>query len=281
MNERFRRGEEGPEAGARSASAATTTTGDTRTTAAEPATRVEPGHETDVREPRFRRDEHAPRHALEDDHVVEHDRDHVVDRDHDHDTGAVGRTGLTAGTMRDVRARQREEFGGIHWGASFFGWLSAMGLAAILAGLVSAAGATLSLTTGAENQANNGNADTIGIVGGILFLVLLGVAYFAGGYVAGRMSRFDGARQGLGVWIIALTVAVILAVAGALLGGEYNVLSDLNLPNIPIDNGDLATGGLIALALALGVTLLAAIAGGKAGERYHRRVDRVAVDPRL
>ena len=64
-------------------------------------------------------------------------------------------------------------------------------------------------------------------------LVVLVVSYFAGGYVAGRMSRFDGARQGLGVWLVALIVTVVLAVAGAVLGGEYNVLSQLNLPRIP------------------------------------------------
>src|SRR4051812_16155196 len=72
-----------------------------------------PNTETERTERRFSRDEHAPR------------------------------AGIAAGTMRDVRARQREEFGGINWGASFFGWLSAAGLGAILAGIVSAAGATL------------------------------------------------------------------------------------------------------------------------------------------
>jgi MFS family permease len=108
-------------------------------------------------------------------------------------------------------------------------------------------------------------------------LVVLALAYFAGGYVAGRMSRFDGARQGAGVWIIALLVAITLAVAGAVLGAEYNVLSQLNLPRIPINEGDLATGGLIALAIGLVTTLLAALAGGKAGERYHRKVDRAAI----
>ncbi len=115
------------------------------------------------------------------------------------------------------------------------------------------------------------------LVAPVALLVALALAYFAGGYVAGRMSRFDGARQGLGVWIIALVVAVTLAVAGAVLGAEYNVLSQLNLPRIPVDEGDLATGGLIALAIGLVATLLAALAGGKAGERYHRKVDRVAV----
>ena len=62
------------------------------------------------------------------------------------------------------------------------------------------------------------------------------------------MSRFNGPRQGLGVWLIGLIVTVVLAVAGVLLGAEYNVLSQLNLPRIPVDEGTLTTGGLIALA---------------------------------
>jgi hypothetical protein len=183
--------------------------------------------------------------------------------------------GLDAGTMAAARERQRDAYGGINWGAAFFGWLAAAGLGALLTGLVSAAGATLAL---GARQASGGEVATIGAAGAIALLVVLVVAYFAGGYVAGRMSRFDGARQGLGVWIVAVVVAVLLAIAGAVLGGEYNVLARLDLPRIPVDEGDLATGGVIALLLAVLGTLLAAMAGGKAGERYHRKVDRVAVD---
>ena len=47
-----------------------------------------------------------------------------------------------------------------------------------------------------------------GIGGGIAVLVVLFLAYLAGGYVAGRMSRFDGARQGLAVWVIGLLVVL-------------------------------------------------------------------------
>ena len=88
------------------------------------------------------------------------------------------------------------------------------------------------------------------------------------------MSRFDGARQGIGAWLIGLIVTVVLAVAGALLGAEYNVLERLNLPALPVGDTELATGGAIALAVVLAGTLVAAMAGGKAGERYHRKVDR-------
>jgi len=115
---------------------------------------------------------------------------------------------------------------------------------------------------------------TLGIGGGIAVLVVLFLAYLAGGYVAGRMARFDGARQGVAVWVIGLLVVLLLAAAGAILGGQYNVLQQLNLPRIPIDEGTATTAGLITLVAILLVTLLGALLGGKLGERYHRKVDR-------
>jgi len=176
--------------------------------------------------------------------------------------------------VKEMQKRQRDEFGGLHWGSAFFGWLVAVGIATLLTAILSAAGAAVGLTQGASRQDVTTSADTIGIIGGIVLLAILLIAYYAGGYVAGRMSRFSGPKQGLGVWIIALAVTVVLAVAGAVLGAEYNVLSQLNLPRIPIGEGQLTTGGLIALAPIVLGTLLAAIAGGKAGTHYHRKIDR-------
>ena len=114
--------------------------------------------------------------------------------------------------------------------------------------------------------------------GGIAVLVVLFLAYLAGGYVAGRMARFDGARQGLAVWLIGLIVVVVLAAAGAILGAQYNVLEQLNLPRIPIDEGTATTAGIITLVAILVVTLLGAVLGGKLGDRYHRRMDRAGFD---
>ena len=176
--------------------------------------------------------------------------------------------------VKEMQRRQRDEFGGLHWGSAFFGWLVAVGIATLLTAIVSATGAAVGLTQGASTQDATTNADTIGIVGGIVLLAILLIAYYAGGYVAGRMSRFSGPKQGLGVWIIALAVTVVLAVAGAVLGAEYNVLSRLDLPRIPIGEGALTTGGLIALAAIVLGTLVAAVAGGKAGTHYHRKIDR-------
>lgn len=178
---------------------------------------------------------------------------------------------------RDVLARQRDEYGGINWGSAFFGWLVAIGVAALLTAILSAAGAAIGLTQSSPSQAGSqaqSSADTVGIIGGLILLVILALAYYAGGYTAGRMSRFDGPRQGLAVWLFGLIVTVVLAVAGVLLGAKYNVLSQLNLPRIPVDEGSLTTGGLIALLAIVIVTLLAAVAGGKQGTHYHRKIDR-------
>jgi hypothetical protein len=178
---------------------------------------------------------------------------------------------------RDARLRQREEFGGINGGAVFFGWIVAVGIGVLLTAIVSAAGAAIRLTDTVTTGDAKANADTVGIVGGALLIAIALIAYYAGGYVAGRMSRFDGARQGFGVWLFGLVVTLLIAAAGAILGDQYNVFEQLNLPRIPVSTSDLTTGGAIALAaIALG-SLLAAVIGGKVGERYHRRVDRAAL----
>jgi hypothetical protein len=185
----------------------------------------------------------------------------------------------TKGTARDAVDAQRSRYGGIKWGAAFFGWLSANGLAVLLVALLSAAGVAMGLTQGVPSTGEAvQEADTIGIVGGIVLLAILFLAYLAGGYVAGRMARFDGARQGIAVWIIGLLVVIALAVLGLVFGSEYNVLQQLNLPRIPIDEGTATTGGIIALVAILLVTLAGAILGGKMGDKYHRKVDRAGFD---
>ena len=174
--------------------------------------------------------------------------------------------------QQDAEDRARQKFGGFNWGAAFFGWLVAVGIATLLTAGLSAAGAAIGLTQVSGDEATQ-NAETIGIVGGILLLAVLMIAYYAGGYVAGRMSRFDGGRQGVGTWLIGLLVTIALAVAGAVLGSEFNLLAQVNLPSLPIGEGTLTTGGIVALvAIVLG-TLVAAFLGGKAGTHYHRKVD--------
>jgi len=188
---------------------------------------------------------------------------------------------------QQATARQKEQYGGIKVGSAFFGWLTATGMAVLLTALAAAAGTAVGVTTGtsltdAANQASQGSdtAKTVGLVGGIVLLVVLLVAYYAGGYVAGRMARFNGLRQGLAVWLWAVVIAIAVAVVAAVAGDKYDVLSKLNsFPRIPVNTGDITTGGLIALAAVAVASLVGALLGGLAGMRFHRKVDQAAFEP--
>jgi len=203
--------------------------------------------------------------------VVE--REPVADRDVDDEPRTIPAV-VAEDTVVAMRARQRDRFGGIRWGSAFFGLLSAIGLAAILLGIAAAAGVAFGLSE--INDVRTGTADTIGLGGAILLLAILALSWYCGGYVAGRMARFDGVRQGIGVWVWTLAIAAALAIAAVIGGTEYNVLQQLNLPNVAVGDQSLTTGGWLTLAAAVVVTLLFAILGGKAGDLFHRRVDRFA-----
>jgi hypothetical protein len=183
---------------------------------------------------------------------------------------------------QNVVAREKEEFGGFKFGSAFFGWLTATGTVVILTALVAGAGAALGLGTETSTDdltdAAKANAETIGIVGAVAVLVILLIAYYCGGYVAGRMSRFSGAKQGVAVWLWAVVIAIVVAIIGALAGGQFNVLSNLDtFPRIPINEGDLTAVGIITAVLAVVVSLVGAVLGGLAGMRFHRKVDRAGL----
>lgn len=182
----------------------------------------------------------------------------------------------------EVIDREQDRFGGFKWGSAFFGWLTATGAAVLLTGLLSAIGAGVGLGTadGDVQQAADelaANADAVSIIGAIVLAVILFVAYLSGGYVAGRMARFAGAKQGLAVWIWALVIAVVVAIVAVIAGSQFNVLGSLNIFPIPVDEGTLTATGIITLAAVVIISLIGAILGGLAGMRYHRKVDHAGL----
>jgi MFS family permease len=175
-----------------------------------------------------------------------------------------------------VVEREREALGGVKVGSAFFGWLAATGMAVLLTALVAAGGAAVSLAQGDES--GGPNVETIGVVEAAVLLVIFFVAYYCGGYVAGRMARFNGVKQGIAVWIWAIVIAVAVAIAAALAGDQYDIQSELNnFPRIPSNEGDVTTNGVIAALAIAAVTLVGAIMGGLAGMRFHRKVDRAGL----
>jgi hypothetical protein len=180
---------------------------------------------------------------------------------------------------REVVGRQKDAFGGMKFGSCFFGWLTASGTAVLLVALVTGVGAALGLSQNVDvTNPTTAQTESIGFIGGIVLLAIIFVSYLAGGYVAGRMARFNGLKQGLGVWLWAVIMAILVAVAGWLVGERFDVLAQLNsFPRLPVNEGTLTTAGVITAICVVAASLIGALLGGLAGMRYHRRVDRAGL----
>jgi hypothetical protein len=179
----------------------------------------------------------------------------------------------------DVLEREQRNFGGIKVGSAFFGWVAAMGIAVLLTALVAATGAAIGQSTSGDlGDAVNDNASAIGLWGAVALAVIMFIAYYCGGYVAGRMARFNGALQGLTVWLWAVLIAIIVAILTAVAGSQYDILGNINgFPRIPMSANDLTTAGIISAIVIALVSLAGAVLGGIAGMRYHRHVDRAGL----
>lgn len=106
--------------------------------------------------------------------------------------------------------------------------------------------------------------------------VLIFFAYLVGGYAAGRMARFAGAKQGIAVWLWQIMALIIGSLATFLAPQLFqNGVAHLSLQKLIA--GDFANG-LLAILLVLALSFLGAILGGLCGRLYHRRVDKYPSD---
>ena len=189
--------------------------------------------------------------------------------------------GHKAGHINDsVVARQKEMFGGIKIGAAFFGWLTATGAVVLFGMVATALGAAISAISGSDVVTGAiENPEGAGLFGTIVLLVILLAAYYCGGYVAGRMARFNGLKQGLAVWLWAVAIAIVVAAIGVIAGSQLQIASQLpSASQLPLDPAELTAPAIIALLVAAVVALVGAMLGGLAGMRFHRKVDHADLD---
>jgi len=191
----------------------------------------------------------------------------------------AGRHQADPGTRGEVIAREREEHGGVKIGSAFFGWLAATGMAVLLSALVAVTGLLAGEATGTDTATEVSDAldiqvESLGVLGIVVALAIMFVAYYSGGYVAGRMARFDGIKQGIAVWVWALVIAVVVGVLGAVADNEY--AGSLGMPQVSVQETTTTTAivGIVFVAL---VSLVGSMLGGLAGMRFHRRVDRTGL----
>jgi hypothetical protein len=174
--------------------------------------------------------------------------------------------------------RLRDMYGGVDWLASFLGFIFALVAAALfslIAGLVLAPlGFTLNL-----GGTQIGAAVITGLV---LAGILVFLTYFFGGYVAGRLARFDGGRNGAMLVLWSFLAVAVLALAGGIFssflpaeiaGGISNFIQN----NVLAPIGSLAELGVVGIIVAVGgllMALLGGFLGGRLGSRYHSEIDR-------
>jgi hypothetical protein len=173
--------------------------------------------------------------------------------------------------------RLRDMYGGVDWLASFLGFVFAAvvgALFSLIAGLVLAPlGFSLNL---------GGEIGAAVITGLVLVAVLVFLTYFSGGYVAGRLARFDGGRNGAMLLLWTLAAALLAALAGGIFSnflpagisdGIRNFIQNDVLSTI----GNLSRLGLVGILIFIGallVALLGGYLGGRLGSRYHAEIDR-------
>ena len=107
-----------------------------------------------------------------------------------------------------------------------------------------------------------------GLVGVSLTLLL---AFFLGGYVAGRTAFRSGARHSLLVALLALVAAMFLTVVGAILGsGLVTSLSGVRFPSTLDDVQNLSAVVSIFGVLALILPFVGGAVGGVRGAKMKR-----------
>src|ERR687889_1224748 len=163
--------------------------------------------------------------------------------------------------------RLRHMYGGVDWLASFLGLVFAIVLGAVF----SAVAGLVLVPFGITPALSGGQIGASVITGLALLGVLIFLTFFFGGYVAGRLARFDGGRNGAMVLVWMFIVVVILALAAAIFSGFLPAGMAQGI-TILVDRMVSTAGNLAGAAVV--IALLGGSLGGRMGSRYHTEIDR-------
>jgi hypothetical protein len=176
-------------------------------------------------------------------------------------------------TEQERPETERAAYRGFKFGAAYFGWLITLSTLVLLTAVIVGAGAGIAYLLDYTRADAENQAGAAAITLATVLVLVVSLAFYTGGYVAGRLARFDGARQGFGVWMFCLLLGLVAAGTGALLDNQYDLVDQVSRPDVQLTNDALLTGGLITAAALLMLPLLAALLGGKTGQRYHDKID--------
>lgn len=173
--------------------------------------------------------------------------------------------------------RMRELYGGVDWLAGFIGFV----LTAVVGTGLFAVASLVLVQLGVSPSFEGITLDSTVITGLVLAGVVLFLSYLIGGYVAGRMARFDGGINGIMVVIWTIIIGVLAGVVGGVFGtvlpGDF-VASLRDVVLLVYNTAGAASANLGYTALGIGIAavllaLLGAFVGGRMGTRYNREID--------
>lgn len=180
--------------------------------------------------------------------------------------------------LRDREEYLRDIYGGVDWLASFVGFIFTL----LLSGLLGFGAALfLLIPLDLQNSLEGGQLTSTSITG---FSVIAAVVFFSflfGGYVSGRMGRYDGGRNGAMVLLWTVLITALLLVLSGVLGQTISGTPIGSFVGDALGFGDTAVDLLAGLgipgAVVSGVIALTALVGGmiggRLGSRYHREID--------
>jgi hypothetical protein len=155
------------------------------------------------------------------------------------------------------------------------GTLVAYGAFAVLLAIAAAVARSI----GFDTDLSDNEWRRLGAAGGAVVAVVLFVAYWFGGYVAGRMSRRAGLTNGFLVFALGVVLAVGVAGLVNLFTDGENITRELRGVGVPTTWDEWRDIGTVAGIGSLLGMLLGALAGGAAGERWHGKLLSRAMDP--
>lgn len=172
----------------------------------------------------------------------------------------------------------RERFGGIDTPAALMGMFAALGVLVFLGALIAAGAGGIDYQLNAIDV--DGNLQEVEVLGAAMAFVIVLISFLLGGWAAGRMARYDGLMNGIGVALWTILVVAIFAALGAFLGAEYNALQQAGLPDwfSQLSGDDVTAGAILAAVLMTVAVFAGAMVGGHLGAGYHRKVDAALAD---
>jgi hypothetical protein len=181
-------------------------------------------------------------------------------------------TDIATQTARARRFAARRH-GGADIPASLSGMLAALGLLTFLGALIAAGANRLAYQLNVIDV--EGEVLELSLAGAAVALTVVFVAFLFGGWVTGRMARYDGAVNGMGAGLWLLFLAAVFALVAALAGAEYNAFGSVGLPDwFSAIRPDVRTADALVLMVFFAVAVLAGgYLGGRIGEDFNRRVD--------